>query len=70
MEGNIIMTIGEAWKIVGNQPKFAINNMVKALSMLPALNTPEENRRLEAGKICLKTANPKYATNKYNTHKV
>jgi len=25
------------------------------------LNTSEENRRLEAGKICLKTTNPRYA---------
>lgn len=54
------MTIVEAWKIVGNQPKWAIANMVKALSMLPALNTPEENKRLEAGKICLRTENPRY----------
>ena len=54
------MTIVEAWKIVGNQPKWAITNMVKALSMLPALNTPEENKRLEAAKICLRTKNPRY----------
>jgi len=49
------MTVQEAWSIVGNQPKSAIKNMVKALSMMKALNTSEENRRLEAGKICLKT---------------
>ena len=54
------MTIKEAWKIVGNQPKWAIGNMVKALSMLPALNTPEEDLRLRAGKICLRTRNPRY----------
>jgi len=51
----------QAWKIVGNQPKSAIKNMVRALSMLPALNTPAENERLAAGKIALKTNNPRYA---------
>ena len=55
------MTVQEAWSIVGNQPKSAIKNMVKALSMMKSLNTSEENRRLEAGKICLKTKNPRYA---------
>ena len=55
------MTVQEAWSIVGNQPKSEIKNMVKALSMMKALNTSEENRRLEAGKICLKTTNPRYA---------
>ena len=54
------MTTEQAWSIVGNQPKSAIKNMVRALSMLPSLNTPEENRRLEAGKICLKTQNPRF----------
>jgi hypothetical protein len=34
--------------------------MVKALSMFPALNTPEEDVRLTAGKIALQTNNPKY----------
>ena len=54
------MTIQEAWSIIGNQPKWAIKNMIKALSMMKSLNTLEENRRLEAGKICLKTTNPRY----------
>ena len=54
------MTIQEAWSIVGNQPKWAIKNMIKALSMMKSLNTSEENCRLEAGKICLKTTNPRY----------
>lgn len=54
------MTPEEAWKIVGNQPTWAIRNMVKALQMVPRLNTEEENQRLEAGKICLKTKNPRY----------
>ena len=37
-----IMDVEQAWKIVGNQPRWAIKNMVRALSMLPALNSPEE----------------------------
>ncbi len=35
--------------------------MVTALKLLPALNTPEEDKRLEAAKIALRTTNPKYA---------
>ena len=48
------MTLEKAKKIVGNQPRWAIKNMVKALSMLSLLNTPEENERLAAGKLVLK----------------
>ena len=48
------MTFDEAKKIVGNQPKWAIENMVKALSFYPWLNTAEEKKRLQAGKIILK----------------
>jgi len=55
------MTTNEAWKIVGNQPKWAIKNMVKALSMHSWSNSNEENLRLQAGKICLRTNNPKYS---------
>ena len=54
------MTTRQAWSIVGNQPKWAIRNMVKALNMHPWLNTDEDNRRLEAGKICLRTQNPRF----------
>ena len=50
------MTIEEAKKIVGNQPKWAIKNMVKALSMHPWLNTEQEKQRLLAAKIVLKGA--------------
>ncbi len=38
----------EARKIVGNQPKWALRNMARALSILNLLNTPEENQRLLA----------------------
>ncbi len=47
------MTLEEAKKIVGNQPKWAVKNMVKALSMHQQLNTPKESIRLEAGKLIL-----------------
>jgi hypothetical protein len=49
------MTLQEAKKIVGNQPRWAIKNMVKALSMHSWHNTPEENERLAAGKLVLKS---------------
>jgi hypothetical protein len=48
------MTIEEAKKIVGNQPTWALKNMVKALKMLPALNTAEDELNLQAAKIVLK----------------
>ena len=38
------MTIEEAKKIAGNQPVWALKNMIKALSMMSVLNTDEENR--------------------------
>ena len=48
------MNYAEAKKIVGNQPTYALKNMVKALQMLPYLNTAEEWKRLEAAQIVLK----------------
>jgi hypothetical protein len=45
------MTAAEAKSIVGNQPMWAINNMIRALKLLPALNTAEDNIRLEAAKL-------------------
>tara|TARA_R110002012_G_scaffold281239_1_gene470242 strand:+ start:542 stop:694 length:153 start_codon:yes stop_codon:yes gene_type:complete len=48
------MTLEEAKKVVKPQPRWAIKNMVKALKMLRALNTEEEERRLLAGEIILK----------------
>lgn len=47
------MTIKEAKQIVGNQPTWALKNMVRALTMFRGLNTEEENRRLEAAKVVL-----------------
>jgi hypothetical protein len=57
------ITNSEAWGIIGNQPKWAIRNMVKALTMLPALNTREDKIRLQAARIALKCNNPRYETN-------
>jgi hypothetical protein len=48
------MTLEQAKKIVGNQPTWALKNMVKALQMLPRLNTAEDEIRLIAAKIVLK----------------
>lgn len=49
------MTLEEAKKIVGNQPSWALNNMIKALEMFGGfMNTPEENQRLQAAKIVRK----------------
>jgi len=48
------MNLIEAKKIVGNQPTWALKNMVKALKMLPLLNTEEDEQRLIAAKIVLK----------------
>jgi len=49
------MTLDQAKKIVGSQPKYAIRNMRKALEMLNLLNTEEEWTRLEACYVVLKT---------------
>lgn len=48
------MNLIEAKQIVGNQPTWALKNMVKALKSLPALNTAEDLIRLEAAKVVLK----------------
>lgn len=53
----------EAWKIIGNQPRWAIRNMIKALELPISrfLNTDEDNQRLAAARIALRTVNPRYA---------
>ena len=48
------MTYKEAKKIVGNQPKYALKNMIKALQMCAWLNTTEDDLRLIAAKIVIK----------------
>ncbi len=47
------MDLSEAKKITGNQPTWALKNMVKALSMHSWLNTQEENERLSAAQLIL-----------------
>jgi hypothetical protein len=44
------MTIEQARKITGNQPRWALANMIKALAMCSGINTPEENERLAVAK--------------------
>ena len=51
------MNLQEAKEIVGNQDTTSLRNMVKALNMLPALNTAEDWQRLEAAKVVLKARN-------------
>jgi hypothetical protein len=41
-------------KIAGNSDKVALKNMVRALSILPGLNTPEDEIRLAAAKRLLR----------------
>lgn len=45
--------LADAWKIVGNQPRQALRNMVRALSRMTLLNTPEDWRRLDAARYIL-----------------
>ena len=47
------MTLNEAKEIVGNQPTWALKNMVKALKMLPLLNTAEDEKRLAAAVLVI-----------------
>lgn len=49
------MTLDEAKRIVGNQPTWALKNMVKALKMLPLLNTKEDDQRLAAAVLVIKS---------------
>ena len=57
-----MMNKQEALQIVGkNQPRWAIKNMKKALSMCTWLNTEEETKRLEACNVILSTRKEKGA---------
>jgi hypothetical protein len=49
------MTVERAKEILGDRAEWELSNMKKALSMLQLLNTDEENERLEAIKVILKT---------------
>ena len=45
------MNLEDAHKIVGNQPRWVIKNMITALQMHPWLNTPEDIQRLAAAEL-------------------
>lgn len=47
------MNLQEAQEIVGNEATWILKNMRRALATMNLLNTPEENRRLEAATIVL-----------------
>lgn len=64
------MTLDQAKQLVGNQPTWALRNMVKALKMLPALNTAEDNERLEAAKFIIKTRNKEMRSAQVALHKL
>ena len=49
------MTIDQAREIVGNQPTWALKNMVKALKMLPLMNTAQDEKRLAAAVMIIKS---------------
>lgn len=49
------MTLDQAKEIVGNQPSWALRNMVKALKMLPLMNTAQDEKRLAAAVMILKS---------------
>lgn len=48
------MNLQEARYLVGNQPTWALRNMVKALHIMPWLNTEDDKKRLEAAEYLLK----------------
>ncbi len=47
------MMTDQAKRLVGNQPTWALQNMVVALNLFPYLNTPEDEQRLKAAKLIL-----------------
>ena len=48
------MTLREARSRVGSQPEWALRRMVKALGLLPWLNTSQDRLRLEAALTVLR----------------
>lgn len=48
------MTYEEAKRIVGNQPSWALRNMVKALKIHSWLNTEDDKQRLKAAQVVLR----------------
>jgi len=54
-KGTSKMGLKEAEVIIGNAARWEVVNMKKALSSMELLNTPEENERLEACKVWLRS---------------
>ena len=63
------MNYQQAKKIIGNQPTWALKNMIKALSLHAWLNTPEENERLQASKIVLNETENNFSECQLNGHR-
>ncbi len=49
------MTYERARALVGNQPTFALRNMVRALDLLPYLNTDADRERQVAARVILES---------------
>lgn len=49
------MSIMDAEKILGDRADWELRAMKKALTTMPLLNTPEENQRLQAVKVMLRS---------------
>ena len=45
------MTHKEAQAVLGNQPKWALRNMARALSLMPWMNTDEDWKRAQALRV-------------------
>ena len=48
------LTLEQAKKISGNQPRWALKNMIKALKLLRYLNTAQDELRLKDAQLVLK----------------
>jgi len=48
------MTKEKVKELLGDRPKWELQNMKKALSIMGIFNTEEENQRLEACKVLLR----------------
>lgn len=50
------MTVNEAEKLLGKRPKWELQQMHRALASFQAINTEEENVRLQAVRVLLKAS--------------
>jgi hypothetical protein len=49
------MTTEEARAIVGNQPTYALRNMIRALDMFAWINTDADRERQEAARVVIRS---------------